>query len=288
MIQAGDMSAAELAALLSFHADAGVEWLLEDVSVDRVAEFAAEKQARGQRQPSRRETSPAQASPGPAAAEKAVSRPLPSTPVAIPDDKAIADARFAAESARTLDELKLALEGFTSCNLKVSARSTIFAQGNPASGLMIVGPMPSSDDDREGVPFSGRAGALLDRMLAAAGLTRQDALLTTAIAWRPPGDRPPSPAEAAICRPFIERQIVLTEPKSLLLLGNFTARFFFGANATIHALRGQWRDVAAGSHVVPALATFHPQELLLAPATKALAWQDLLTFRAGESATGNC
>lgn len=280
------MTAAELAALLAFHADAGVDWLLEEVAVDRVAEFAAEKQARGARQPAQppaREATPSASSNGPqsrATPERSPPpRPQPTTPIVIPDDKAIADARFAAESARSLEELRAALESFAGCNLKASARSTLFAEGSAKSGVMIIGPMPSADDDREGLAFSGRAGTLLDRMLQSIGLARQDVLLTTAIPWRPPGNRVPSPAEADICRPFIERQIALSEPKAVLLLGNFTARFFLAPQATIHAVRGQWRELAAGGHTSPVMATFHPQELLLAPATKALAWQDLLTFR---------
>ncbi|MCE6074576.1 uracil-DNA glycosylase [Agrobacterium vitis] len=289
MIAAQDMTAAELAALLAFHAEAGVEWLVEDAPVDRIAQFAAERQARSrvtpqqapvQGQDQRTATAPVGSQNGPALnRDRPAPRPAASTPLAIPDETAINDARFAAESARSLAELKAALEGFSSCNLKTSARSTIFAEGPAGAGIMVIGPIPSADDDREGLAFSGRTGALLDRMLAAIGLGRDALLLTTAIPWRGPGDRMPTPAEAAICRPFIERQIALAEPKAVLLLGNFTARFFFGGTSTIHSMRGEWRDVAAGGHGVAAMATFHPQELLQAPATKALAWRDLLAFR---------
>ncbi|MCM2442782.1 uracil-DNA glycosylase [Agrobacterium vitis] len=289
MIAAQDMTAAELAALLAFHAEAGVDWLVEDAPVDRIAQFAAERQARTraapqqapvQGQDQRATTAPVGSQNGPALnRDGPAPRPAASTPLAIPDETAINDARFAAESARSLAELKTALEGFSSCNLKTSARSTIFAEGPAEAGIMVIGPIPSADDDREGLAFSGRTGALLDRMLAAIGLRRDALLLTTAIPWRGPGDRMPTPAEAAICRPFIERQIALAEPKAVLLLGNFTARFFFGGTATIHSMRGEWRDVAAGGHGVAAMATFHPQELLQAPATKALAWRDLLAFR---------
>ncbi|BCH65430.1 uracil-DNA glycosylase [Agrobacterium vitis] len=289
MIAAQDMTAAELAALLAFHAEAGVDWLVEDAPVDRIAQFAAERQARTRATPQqaqpqspdqRTATAPVGLQNGPALnRDRPAPRPAASTPLAIPDETAINDARFAAESARSLAELKAALEGFSSCNLKTSARSTIFAEGPAEAGIMVIGPIPSADDDREGLAFSGRTGALLDRMLAAIGLRRDALLLTTAIPWRGPGDRMPTPAEAAICRPFIERQIALAEPKAVLLLGNFTARFFFGGTATIHSMRGEWRDVAAGGHGVAAMATFHPQELLQAPATKALAWRDLLAFR---------
>lgn len=288
MIQARDMTTAELAALLAFHAEAGVEWLLEDDPVDRIAAFAAEKAARQVNRPSPAATAPA----GPAAASRNVpvraagdqrqqARPQPSQSSAlpaIPDENAIAEARFAAESARSLAELKTAVEGFASCNLKTSARSTITAAGSASSGIMVIGPMPSADDDREGLPFSGRAGLLLDRMLAAIGQSRETVLITTIIPWRPPGDRMPSGPETAICRPFIERQIALTEPRQVLVLGNFAARFFFGETGTIHALRGKWREIGTGGGSLPAMATLHPQELLTAPASKALAWMDLLAF----------
>jgi len=190
-------------------------------------------------------------------------------------------ARSAADGAGSLAELKAAIEAFNGCNLKNSARSTVFASGDPSSRIAVIGPMPNADDDRDGTPFSGRAGDLLDRMLAAIGLSRDGMLMTNVIPWRPPGNRMPSSAEMDICQPFIERQIALARPKALLLLGNFPARFFIGGNGTIHTMRGQWQTVSFAGLEIPALATFHPQELLTAPANKALTWQDLLIFRNG-------
>lgn len=189
-------------------------------------------------------------------------------------------ARFAAESARSLAELKTALEAFNGCNLKNSARSTIFASGDPASGIMVIGPAPGADDEREGMAFAGRQGQLLDKMLASIGLERSAILLTQIIPWRPPGNRMPSAAETEICRPFIERQIALAEPRAILLLGNYTARFFFGDNDTIHGLRGRWKEIAVAEQVIPAIASLHPQDLLTAPINKRLAWSDLLAFKA--------
>lgn len=280
MISASDLNPAELAALLHFHADAGVDWLLEEEAIDRFAEFEA---ARAARQAARPTASSEAAGAAQAARQpRAAAAPPPSatrTVPAIPDDQAIEQARFAAESARSLAELKTALEAFNGCNLKTSARSTIFASGDTKTGVMVIGPMPSADDDREGAAFAGRAGLLLDRMLAAIDLRRSDILLTNVIPWRPPGSRAPSAPEMEICRPFIERQIALAEPKVLLLLGNFTARFFLGGNETIHALRGQWREVGVAGRTIPAIASLHPQELLTAPVNKRLAWNDLLAFK---------
>ncbi|MGO7662344.1 uracil-DNA glycosylase family protein [Rhizobium ruizarguesonis] len=259
MISANDLSPAELAALLHFHADAGVEWLLEEEAIDRFAEFEAMKAARR-----------------PAPAERAASGPQP----AIPDGEAVQQARFVAETARSLVELKTAIEAFSSCNLKHSARSTIFASGDAESGIMVIGSAPSAEDDREGMPFSGKSGQLFDKMLTAIGLNRSAILLTQVIPWRPPGNRAPSAAEMDICRPFIERQIALAEPKAILLLGNFSARFFFGENDTIHGLRGRWKEIAVADCVIPAIASLHPQDLLTAPVNKRLAWNDLLAFQA--------
>jgi DNA polymerase len=285
MISAQDLSPAELAALLHFHADAGVDWLLEDTSIDRFAEFSTSRQSRAPQSEAPSQQVDVPQNTAPRAVKSAPQTRAPAAPpiqtnVAMPDEQAIAAARFAAESARSLLELKTALEGFNGCNLKNSARNTIFAEGDPSSGIMVIGPMPDADDDREGHPFLGKTGLLLDRMLAAIGLARANLLLTNVVPWRPPGNRSPSGPEMEICRPFIERQVALAEPKALLLLGNFTARFFFGGTGTIHTLRGQWRDVACGHGIVPAIATLHPQELLNAPASKPLAWQDLLAFQA--------
>ncbi|MBX4911728.1 MULTISPECIES: uracil-DNA glycosylase [Rhizobium] len=287
MISANDLSPAELAALLHFHADAGVEWLLEEEAVDRFAEFEAMKSARrpaAQAQqerpiaeerplPGHRQTSPR---PTAAAHPAQVSGPQP----AIPDGEAVQQARFVAEAARSLSELKTAIEAFNGCNLKHSARSTIFASGDAESGIMVIGSAPSAEDDREGLPFSGKSGQLFDKMLAAIGLNRSSVLLTQVIPWRPPGNRAASAAEIDICRPFIERQIALIEPQAILLLGNFAARFFFGENDTIHGLRGRWKDIVIADRAIPAIASLHPQDLLTAPVNKRLAWNDLLAFQA--------
>ncbi|MGE6743489.1 uracil-DNA glycosylase [Allorhizobium pseudoryzae] len=288
MTPAHDLSPGELAALLHFYADSGVEWLLEDEPVDRIAQFAEQKAARAAQMRARSPApatgeQPRAASTSPArAAQAATSRaPAPAPSVAVPDADAVAAAKSAAEAARTLGELKTALDAFSGCNLKHGARSTVFASGNPSSGIMVIGPMPSADDDRDGEPFAGRQGQMLDRMLSSIGLSRETVLLTNVVPWRPPGNRQPSPAEIEICRPFIERQIALAEPTHLLLLGNFPARFFLDGDGTIFSLRGSWREVSIAGLRMQALASLHPQDLMTAPANKALAWQDLLLFRHG-------
>ncbi|MCA1489736.1 uracil-DNA glycosylase [Ensifer sp. NBAIM29] len=287
MISANHLSTSELAALLAFHAEAGVEWLLEDAPVDRLAEFEAMKarRAEGRAAPQARQSTPTgtqRTQPAVPASRTRDHAAPPSAPpsVAIPDEQAIGEARFAAESARSLAELRSAMEAFTGCNLRNSARNLVFVEGNASSAVMIIGPMPYADDDRDARPFAGRHGDMLNRMLVAIGLSRDDVLLSNAIPWRPPGNRVPSSREADICRPFIERQIALAEPRHVLLLGNFTARFFYGGSETIHQMRGQWRELAAGGHAAPAMATLHPQDLVTAPINKRFAWQDLLAFKA--------
>jgi len=284
---ANDLHPEQLRSLLHFYADAGVEWLLEEEAVDRIAEFEAMRAARGAS--AQREAAPVQqaARQAPVRQEQPraaapTSIPPASMPnVAIPDSQAIAEAEFAASSARSLDELRIAMETFNGCNLKTSARCLVFAEGNAKPSVMVIGAMPNADDDRDGQPFSGRQGAMLDRMLAGIGLARADLLITNIVPWRPPGNRPPSQREADICRPFIERQIALAEPNQLLVLGNFAARFLFRSNDTIHQLRGDWREIEISGRNVPAFATLHPQDLATAPISKRLAWQDLLAFRAG-------
>lgn len=292
MISADTLSPGQLAALLAFHADAGVEWLMEEAPVDRFAEFEAMKAARSEQRQQANVSQPATRSEAPPATRQQASaasgqtresRPAPTVnapAVAIPDAQAVKEAQFAAESARSLAELRVAMEGFVGCNLRNSARNLVFAEGDPSHGIMIVGPMPYADDDRDGQPFSGRLGDMLNRMLAGIGLSREGVLLSNVVPWRPPGNRVPTAREADICRPFIERQVALAEPRHLLLLGNFTARFFFGGSDTIHQLRGEWRDLQMGGHTVPTLATLHPQDLVSAPINKRFVWQDMLAFKA--------
>lgn len=283
MNTARDLNPDQLRSLLHFYADAGVEWLLEEETVDRIAEFEAMRAARGVAP--QREAAPVPQAPvrqAPARQEQPrPAAPAPLTNVAIPDGQAVAEAELAASSAQSLDELRTAMEAFNGCNLKTSARCLVFAEGTAKPAVMVIGAMPNADDDRDGQPFSGRQGAMLDRMLGGIGLSRGDLLITNVVPWRPPGNRPPSQREADICRPFIERQIALAEPNHLLVLGNFAARFLFRSNDTIHQLRGEWRKITISGRNIPAFATLHPQDLATAPISKRLAWQDLLAFRAG-------
>jgi DNA polymerase len=170
---------------------------------------------------------------------------------------------------------------FEGCNLRYTAKSLVFADGNPAGPLMLVGEAPGRDEDIEGRPFVGRSGQLLDRMLAAIGIDRSSAYIANVIPWRPPGNRTPTPQETEICRPFIERQIELANPKVLVSLGGPSAKVLAGAVEGIMKLRGSWRiHRTAGGREIPLMPTLHPAYLLRNPAHKRLAWRDLLEVKA--------
>jgi uracil-DNA glycosylase len=191
------------------------------------------------------------------------------------DDDFIGTAQALARSAASLAELKSALEGFDGCALKKSATNTVFADGNPASRIMFIGEAPGRDEDRMGLPFVGRAGKLLDKMMAAIHLDRTHAYITNVLNWRPPENRDPSPEEAAMCLPFLRRHIELVNPGIIILLGAVAARHVMGFSEGIMKLRGRWLEYRVGDVMVPVLPTLHPAYLLRQPAHKKLAWRDL-------------
>src|SRR3954470_24213778 len=198
------------------------------------------------------------------------SRPAPSPIKAAqssPDNDAIGTAQRSAAAASSLAELKSALEGFEGCGLKRGAATTVFADGTPAGGIMFIGEAPGRDEDRAGKPFVGRAGQLLDRMLASIGLSRQtNTYITNVMAWRPPDNRDPTPEEAAMCLPFLRRHIELADPKVIVLLGAVAARHVVGISDGIMRSRGRWMDYRIGEQTVPLLLTLHPAYLLRQPA----------------------
>ena len=197
----------------------------------------------------------------------------------VPDDKAVQNARELAASAADLHALRDAMAGFEGCNLRLTAKNMVFADGNPAASIMAVGEAPGRDEDLQGLPFVGRSGQLLDRMLAAIGLDRDTVYIANVIAWRPPGNRTPTPQETEICRPFIERHIELVAPKILLPLGGSSAKTLLKTNDGIMRLRGKWTRYIVGETEIDALPMLHPAYLLRQPGHKRLAWQDLLKLK---------
>jgi uracil-DNA glycosylase family 4 len=264
--------APSIAQLLSFYLEAGVDCALADEPVNRLADPDIA--------PAAREAAPeqsARAAPTRAMPTKAVPAPLPlprNEPPPAPE-AAIASAREAASTAPTLEALRALLETFDGCALKQTATRLVFADGNPQARVMFVGEAPGRDEDIEGLPFVGRSGKLLDRMMAAIGLDRSSAYIANVIPWRPPGNRTPTPQETQICLPFIRRQIELVNPDVLVTLGNPSTQALLGAREGIMRTRGKWFDYDTGSRAIRAIATFHPAYLLRSPSYKRMAWQDL-------------
>lgn len=253
------------ALLLDWHLAAGCDVALDPEPNDRFRPPPAAEPAPASRAPL--------AAPGPV---------LASGPAGggatLPDEQAIMAARAAAASAGTLEELRAALAAFEGCNLRRTAKQMVFADGTPGSRVMFIGEAPGRDEDIQGLPFVGRSGQLLDRMLAAIGLDRSAVYIANVVPWRPPGNRSPSTAEAEICKPFLMRQIELAEPEFLVLLGN-TAKALTTETDGITRLRGRWLSVTAGGRAIPALAAFHPAYLLRQPIQKRLAWRDFRALR---------
>jgi DNA polymerase len=281
---------ASLAALLAWYRDMGVDTAIGETPVDWLSRGdVAPGGAAFERTPM---TAPV---PTRAPERKAESRPAPfvppppplapprRAPVAAPD-VAVTAARDAARNARTLEELEAVLARFDGCSLKATAKNLCFYRGAPKARLMIIGEAPGREEDQSGKPFVGRAGQLLDRMLAAIGMSEADAHITNVVYWRPPGNRTPTPLEAQVCRPFLERQAELVAPELVLLLGGAAAKHVFDIPDGIMRIRGKMRDVEIGSHNARGLATLHPAYLLRTPAAKRLAWRDLLLLKAALAA----
>ena len=211
---------------------------------------------------------------------QAPTKPATPPPAAVKADP-IGDARAMASSASSLEALEAALSSFEHCELKHGARSLVFCDGRPQARVMIIGEAPGRDEDIQGRPFVGRAGHLLDRMLAAIDLSREAAdaesavYITNILPWRPPQNRDPKPEEIAMLLPFVERHIELADPDILVLIGNHACQALLGRKG-ITRLRGTW-ETAAGR---PALPMLHPAYLLRNPAAKREAWADLLTLQA--------
>ena len=213
------------------------------------------------------------------AAAAAAAPPVPGAAPAIlradePDP--VAEAERAARGADTLDALRAALEDFEGCDLKRGARTTVFCDGTAGARVMIIGEAPGRDEDREGRPFVGRAGQLLDRMLGAVGLSRDESVyITNVMPWRPPQNRDPKPEEIAMMKPFLEAHVRLAKPEVLVIMGNISCQALLGKRG-ITRLRGRW-DQAWDT---PALPMFHPAYLLRTRLAKREAWADMLELRA--------
>jgi uracil-DNA glycosylase len=247
--------------LLAFYLEAGVDCALAEEPIDRLSDSELISAA----------SRPAQ----PPTARPAGAIPVARTEAGPGTEAAILSAREAARTAPTLDALRALLENFDGCALKATATRLVFADGNPQARIMFVGEAPGREEDLEGLPFVGRSGKLLDRMIAAIGLDRTSAYIANVIPWRPPGNRTPTPQETQICLPFIQRQIELVNPDVLVTLGNPSTQTLLETREGIMKTRGRWLEYNTGTRVIRAIATFHPAYLLRSPGYKRMAWQDL-------------
>jgi len=267
-----DLTDAEALSLLDFYVSAGVSDLVGDQAVDRYAQ--------GSQEPSD-DVADSARSCAPVAAPLRAAPSTPIGPAAIPLESTenVESSRALAAACDDLAALRTAMEGFDGCSLKKTAKNLVFADGNPQARVMFVGEAPGRDEDIQGLPFVGRSGQLLDRMLAAIDLDRTSAYIANVLPWRPPGNRTPTPEELAICRPFIDRHIELVDPAVLVFLGGVSAKQMLGTSTGIMKLRGHWKSYTCNGRDIPALPTFHPAYLLRQSAQKRLAWRDFLSLK---------
>jgi len=263
----------DLRGALEWYSAMGVDLAVGDEPIDH---FAAKKPE---------VTTPQQSSSVPAAIGAPLSAPAspqatPAQSHAQPASHNVEEAQELSSSAKSLEELRAVMENFDGCPLKHRATNLVFGEGKHDAQVMFVGEAPERDEDMQGQPFVGRTGDLLSRMLSSIGLNRENIFIANALPWRPPGNRNATPAETAVCLPFLNRQIELVAPDIIITLGGGSSKTLFNTTDGILRLRGKWRELEAGKHKCQAMATLHPAYLLKQPAQKALVWKDLLSLKA--------
>ncbi|MGF7208790.1 DNA polymerase [Skermanella aerolata] len=269
----------DIVALLRWHIDVGADEAISDSPTDwtKVAPRVAQPSpASAQPSPQGRNAS---AKAGGGAAQSR--RPGPAQPALLGTPAAGATARTMAAEAQTLEDLRAAMAAFDGCALKATATNLVFADGNPKARLMLIGEAPGEDEDRQGLPFVGKSGKLLDMMLKCIGLDRDSVYITNILPWRPPGNRKPNPNEIQACLPFVERHIELIAPEGLMLLGGTSASALLDRSEGIMRLRGRWLEFSPTPMAapIPVLPTYHPAFLLRQPAMKRDSWRDLVAFK---------
>jgi DNA polymerase len=274
-----DTGAMDALAALSLQIAWGADEALDEAPLDRTRPPPPAAAPPSHVPPSHAPAWHGQASPG--QASQAPDRPALARTAAPARPGPAARARHAADAATTIAALRDALAGFTDCPLAATATSLVFADGNPAAGLVLVSDVPGPEEDLSGRPLDGPAGALLDRMLASIGLDRTRLLITSLIPWRPPGNRPPAETEVAMCLPFLLRHLALLQPRIVVTLGALPARTLTGNDAGIRKLRGKWQELQlyGMSSKVKLLPMLHPAALMRTPAAKREAWADLLALQ---------
>ena len=251
---------------LAWQIELGADEAIAEAPIDRFAESAP-------RAPATRAVPATPRAPAIATGGAPDARPDPDIP----------DAAALAEGAGTLEALADAMRTWTGSPLREGARNFVFCDGVPGARLMVIGEAPGAEEDRTGKPFVGRAGQLLDRMLAAIGLSRaapapeQGVYITNILPWRPPGNRTPSEQEAQAFLPFVRRHIALADPDIVLTMGNTPTKALLATTTGIKRMRGNWKSEPVTGK--PLLPSFHPAYLLRQPSEKKLAWFDLIAVQ---------
>ena len=273
----------DIALLLRWYASHGIDEAIGETAIDRfalpppAAAAAPTAAAPAATAPASTPSAPRPTRPVPPPAPAVVRAPVP-----LESPQLVEDARSVAQRCNTVAELEAAVRAFEGCALKRTAKNTVFADGVVGAPVMIVGEAPGNDEDRQGKPFVGVSGQLLDKMFEAIGLSRsRDLYITNILFWRPPGNRTPTLAEQATCMAFTRRHIELAKPKLVVLAGGTAAKSVLDTTEGIMRLRGKWTTLSLDDgSTVPALPTLHPAYLLRTPASKRQSWSDLLSIDA--------
>lgn len=269
------MSHAAAKAALQFLSDSGVDVILDDAPHNR---FEEDKQE------------PVSVSLGDLSSAKGA--PVPQQDLILGRSEARSEAVKLAKSAQTLEELKQVIAEFDGVAIKKTATNLVFSDGNPEAKVMLIGEAPGADEDRQGKPFVGVSGQLLDKILKAIDLDRNEenpdkaVYISNILNWRPPGNRTPNPAEIEVSLPFIERHIQLIKPEVIILCGGVSAKSLLGSDQTISRLRKKFHDYepqtsefSGDVKPIPAIATYHPAYLLRTPLQKKAVWADMLMLK---------
>ena len=266
--------------VLEWHLSIGVDETIADAPINRFDQAPPPAQPQTQA-PASANAPASDPSPGASPADTPVRTPVRTQVPGPSGEAAIKSAFELAEVAANVAELREALENFDGCALKKTATNLVFMDGDPHARLMFVGEAPGAEEDRQGVPFVGPSGKLLEKMLGSIGIERKDVMISNTVFWRPPGNRTPTPQETAVCMPFMERLIELVDPDILVTLGGPASKALLGETQGVGRLRGRWFTFQSArmSHPVDATAMFHPAYLLRTPNQKRPTWGDLLGIR---------
>lgn len=262
----------DLTAALQWHIDAGCDECIDDAPINRfeLIDVAPTMAAPQQTQAQPTVTSSASGSPG-------VSRGTKVDPRDVDNNQQVRSAMMLSAQAKSIDELRQALDSFEGCILKKTATNLVLSDGPENAKLMLVGEAPGAEEDRQGLPFVGPSGQLMNAVLGSVGIAREEVMFSNTVFWRPPGNRTPTAQEAAVCKPFIERLIEIVDPKILICVGAPSAHTLLGETQGISRLRGKWFSFQTPnlSHPIDAIALFHPAYLLRTPIKKRDVWNDI-------------